>query len=265
MNVEDELQTGDEPETGLEAGAESATDMGDNPEQETESGEVTPEAQEANEPASYTKRIHQKHHELMEERRARLAIEQELERLKQQQQPVDEAPVVPDMPDQYDDNFEEKIRQRDEALAKRIEWDARQQILQEQEQARQQEQAARRQQENVDRLQKFAKRAQELNISNQELNIAAQTVVAYGVSSEVEDMIVDNENGPVLAVHLAENPAELDVMRGMTGVQAGMYIATNILPKLNSAKKQVAPPPPDTLGGGGAPPAERGPRGATYE
>lgn len=266
------LQTGDEILESLKDGADSAPATGENPEEQN-LGESTSEAGgdtqqpegEGNDPAGFTKRMHQKHHEVMEARRRAEELERENAELKKQI-PQAQRPEIPPIPDPYSDNYEAEMEARDKAIRDAEAYDAEQARNREQEN-RQAEQNLNQQREQLKTaVEGYSQKAAELQVDPEELKVAGQTVAAYGVSNQLTQYILGHEQGPLITTHLAKNPAEIDAMQGMTSEQAAVHIATVVVPKVVSGKKPNTPPPPaDTLEGGGAPPKERGPKGAKYE
>ncbi len=264
------LQT-EESETLNESA--SATDTGETLEENTtvdssgdESENVSEQStdEQANEPSGFTKRIHQKHHELMEEKRAREAAEAELARIKASSE--QQRPVIPELPDPYDDNFDQLIAARDKAVQEAAIFDANQRQSQAQRESTEQQRIAEQQQQLVTAVKTYADRAATLNISPEALQVAGQTVAAYGIDDQLASYILGDEQGPLITTYLAQNPAELEKISGFSPMQAAVYLETNIKPKAGSVKRNSsAPPPADTLSGGGAPPKERGPKGAKYE
>lgn len=267
MSIE-QLQAGDgQSETPIEAGTGSAPDTGDNQEQNNEGAASNgAEGGNGNDPSGFTKRIHKKHHELMEERRARLAVEAELQKLRTQQ-PQEQRPEIPPVPDPYDEDFDDKMKQRDKAIVDAQAFDVRQSQQQAQQQEAQQRAAQEQQQKFANDAQEYAKRATALNVSKEKLQAAAQTVAAYGIGMELTQHIIQDEQGPLITTYLAENPDELERIVTLDPMGAAVHIATAIKPKLVAGNSMDSDPPPpaDTLSGGGAPPQERGPKGAKFE
>jgi len=231
--------------------------------QETEAPESVQGEEENKDPAGFTKRINQKHFELMEEKRAREALEAEVIALKAKI-PEIQKPVIPPLPDPYDDDFDVKMSQRDEAIKRVAAYEAQEEINQ----ARLQEQHRLRQEglnkSLVESVKTYSDRARTLNISENELKVAGQTVAAYGIHDSVAEFILQDEKGPAITAHLARNPEMLDAISKLNPIHAALYIANNVKPKLLSAKTEL-PEPAETLGGGGVSKRERGPKGAKYE
>ena len=269
MELEQELQTEETASESLSTqGTDSAPVEGKNLNENTaisSEGESETKPAESNEPAGFTKRIHQKHHELMEEKRARASVEQQLEELRKQV-PQETKPVIPEIPDPYEDNFDELMAQRDTAIKAEFEFNSREQNAQAQAQQAQQKQANEQQEALVKTVNTYSERAGKLNISESELKVAGETVAAYGIDNQLAQYILSDDDGPLITTYLAKNPAELETLRTMNPMQSAVYIANTVKSKASANRNTVnTPSPADTLGGGGAPPSERGPRGATFE
>lgn len=254
---ESEVET---PET-LE-GSESAPDMSEGSEENTGSGKGQQEA-ESSDPKRFTERMNKKHFELMEERREKEALAQQLAELKAKL-PQEQRPYVPEAPDPYDPDYEQKIVQYKEALRQEAIYEAKQEQARQLETVRQQQIAQEQQKRVNDAVALYDARAKTLGVSQQELQMAGQLVHAYGVNQDLVMAILEDDKGPMITTYLAKNPEELELIRSMSPVKAAMHLATNVKPKLSGTKKS-APTPVETLGGGGSPPRERGPAGMTYE
>lgn len=218
-----------------------------------------------NEPAGFTKRINQKHYELMEEKRAREALEAEIARLKAQI-PENHKPVIPDMPDPYDSDFDERMRQREEAIKQAAIYEAQDELRQAQLTEQNKATLAKQQNDLIAAVNTYSGRAKALGVSENELQVAGQAVAAYGIAEQVAEFILHDDKGPAITTYLAKNPTELDAISKLNPLQAAIHIATNIKPKLTGKPRAVdLPDPPDTLSGGGVTKRERGPKGAKYE
>jgi len=258
----EELQTGLAPEpTNVDAVSDTA--MGENQEQNIGAVNNDVAQTQSNDPQGFTKRMNKKHHELMEERREKEALQAQLSEM-QSQIPTAQRPDVPDMPDVYDDNFDEQVRLRDKAIQDAAMFDAQQRLVDEQRARQDLELQEEQQRAHLKIVQDYSSRAAKQNISKQELEVAGQTVMAYGIGDELTGFILNDEHGPLITKYLAQNPEEIESMRGMGTMNAAIHIANNVKPKAVSNLTNNVPSPADTLGGGGAPKRERGPTGATY-
>ena len=259
MQVETELQTGEESTESLATGSESATEQ---PEGEAEGKPA--EVGVDKDPAGYTKAINRKHFQFKEAERRADALAEENARLKAQV-PGAVRPEIPALPDPYDENYAELIAQRDQAVQDAAKYDAEAAA----EVAQQERAAAVTVKEQNDALVKsvstYTERAEKLSVSEAELEVAATTIDAYGINGALVQHILADEQGPLITLHLAKNPAELAALQDMSLLDAAVYISTALKTKVMAGREGGAPPPADTLTGGGAPPAGHGPKGATYE
>jgi hypothetical protein len=216
--------------------------------------------------AKFNEEIARKVAKQREAERKATQLEQEAEalRLKVQQYEAPVRPDIPPPPDPYDEGFSEKVRYRDAMIARQAQFDAHQAYLQQQQAVIQQQ----RQQAEQDKLRTtvttYSEKAEKLGISAQELAQAGQIVAAYGISNEVAEHILNDEQGPAITRYLAKNPLEMDKVMGMTPLKAAVYIESTIKAAAKSPQK-MAPEPTETLRGSGAREKERGPKGATFE
>jgi len=206
--------------------------------------------------AGVQKRINQFKLDVHNERRAKEAAERELKAFKDAQ-PKEVRPDVPDVPDAFDDNFEQNMKARDEAQLRAAEFDARERFLVEQEQASQ----ARLQVENNVKMretyQGFIAKGSEAGISPDELQKAGQTIAQFGITEGIANDLLTSENGSLIAAYLGREPLALEGMRGMTEIQASRYLDNEILPKAKAAfTKPNTPDPIDSLDGAGVSPSD---------
>lgn len=170
-------------------------------------------------------------------------LEAELRQIKSQQE-AKPVPVVPDIPDPFDPDYEQKVAARDEAVRARAQHDAEQARIAQQEHAAQQQRIEADRQRFNEAAQNYSKRAVSLGITPQELQFAGQGVVAYiGHMPDVLAEIVDDEKGPLIATYLAENIGELEKIASMTPIKAARYIDANIKPKLTARTSKISKTP----------------------
>ena len=259
---DDELQAGLEPEHP-EAGSESApeTEGAEIPEGEGE-GEGKPDEKD---PKGYTKSINRVVFQ-REEQRRRADAEKARADVAEAQLPQAQRPEVPPVPDIYAENSEALMAERDTALQEAAAFDARQDFTREQQTREYQQAAAQYQQTLAESAQTFEAKAVSQGFDAQQLDMAVQTINNFGITRELGDYIMEQDDGPAITAYLASHPNELESMRGKSTAQAAGMIAIDIRAKAAAASgKSGAPEPPDTLDGGGAGPSKRGPKGATYE
>ena len=254
---------------------EVTTEVTETPEETT--AEATAEPVEATEESTETnpaeentqdgvqKVINKKHFEMKEAERRAEALAQENAQLRQQL-PQAQRPQVPQVPDPYDDDFEAKTAARDQAIGEQNQYDWQMQQQQYQQQVAQQQ----HQQAEAATLHKsvttYTDRSEKLGVSAAELQEAGNTVAQYGIPDQITQHILDDDQGPLITKYLAQHPQEIEKMRGMPLIHAGIHISNVIKPLAAGMQRTSnAPAPVDSLAGGGAPKPELSPKGATFE
>jgi len=216
--------------------------------------------------AKFNEEIARKVAKQREAERKASQLEQEAEalRLKVQQYEAPIRPDIPPPPDPYDDGFAEKVRYRDAMIARAAQYDAHQAWQQNQQAMAAQQRQQAEQDKLRDTVTTYSEKAEKLGISAQELAQSGQIVAAYGISNEVAEHILNDDQGPAITRYLAKNPLEMDKVMGMTPLKAAAYIEATIKPATQSPPR-LAPEPTESLRGSGARERERGPKGAVFE
>lgn len=168
-------------------------------------------------------------------------------------------PEIPPVPDQFDDDFDQKLAARERALAAKAEYDRQVQAYEAETQRLQQEQQYREYQEQqrikAEREQEYVQRIQASGLSAGEVeNHLAKIVQEHPQMPEPMRLaLVDDPQSPLIAKYLSENPDEAYALYGMTPYQGTVHIATEIKKKALALKPKPTstPPPADTLDGGG--------------
>lgn len=241
--------------------------------EETEQPEETPEERKARIEFTEEQQEYINNHIVARQVAKRKEAERELEELRakaqqfEQQQQPDGRPVIPDPPNIWDDNYEEKVKARDEAIREAAAWDAQEQARQEWEQRQAYEQQQKEQQQLLERVGTYTNRAKEFGIDEKDLQVAGNAVAQFGIPEPLIQYILDDDAGPAITMHLSRNFQELAELNQMDPIRAAVYVATQIKPRAErNAKRRSAPPEPvDNPRGGGVPEKDRGPAGATYE
>lgn len=198
------------------------------------------------------KAIGRQTHKAREAERQAEKLRLELEEAKKQI-PKAERPAIPELPDPYDDDYEDRLKARDAAISAAAQFDARETYRVEQEQA---QQAARRQSQ-VEALQanqeSYNEKMEALKLPKAELQLAAMKVEKAGISLDLLSEVMSSESGPLLTMHLADNPDDLALLNSLSGDHLKRYLNAAIVPQLKAPKAQPSSPPPiDTERGGGA-------------
>lgn len=229
--VEDEIQ--DELPTDTEADLAPASES----EGTEDDLKLPPEVQKKVE-----KRIGKATFQWREAERKAERLEAELRQIKSQQE-AKPVPVVPDIPDPFDPDYEQKVAARDEAVRARAQHDAEQARIAQQEHAAQQQRIEADRQRFNEAVENYTKRAVALGIAPQELQFAGQGVAAYlGHMPDIAEEIVNDERGPLITVYLAENIAELEKIASMSPVKAARYIES-IQKRLTARTSKISKTP----------------------
>ena len=173
------------------------------------------------------KAINKKHFEAKQAERERdeaLAKVAEFEK-KQQEQLAAQVGDIPPMPDAFDDDFDAKVKARDDALLRKAEFDAQQNLYLQQQQFQQQQEQQRRAEEVQKQAANYTDKAKEYGISNEELNKAGNLVASYGVSDDLTMAILSDSEGPLITQYLAANPMEISALNSGNPYIAGAKLA----------------------------------------
>lgn len=181
--------------------------------------------------------------------------------------PKEVRPNIPDMPDEFADNRDDLIANRDEAIRQGAIFDNNQANLVRQKEADSVKVEQDRQAELNNVFTQYEAQGRKLGVDAQELLAAGTAVGQYGLSDDIVIHIAKDDQGPLITTYLHKNPAALEAIRQLDSLSAAAYIETQIKPQAAALgnKQPTAPDPVETLNGSGMAPQERGPKGATYE
>jgi len=242
--------------------SESATDSEQEHEQTPDTSDKAPEVSD-NDPERFTERMNKKHWELMEAKRRADDLERRLQEI-EQSKPQQQRPDIPPPPDPFDDDYEAKFRQRDDALRKAAEFDAAQKVSQYYRQQQEQAKQAEKQQALVKTAQTYTERAAKLGVKPEQLQVAGNVVASAGLNQDLVEYILGDEQGPLITTYLANAPAELEALMTASPYVAGVKLAEIKQKAVASRQAKKAPPDPaEPLKGGGAK-ADDGPTGAKF-
>jgi hypothetical protein len=162
---------------------------------------------------------------------------------------------IPPMPDAFDDDFDAKIKQRDEAIIAQANFNNSNQIYLQQQQNQQQLAQQQKQEQIQQSMQSYSSKALELGIKQDELQAAGSAVAQYGLSDDLVMHILGDADGPLITKHLAANPQEGFELAQMSPFAVGSKL-DSIRAKAAALKpKQSNTPDPATnLQGNGADP-----------
>ena len=264
LETEDQIDETEEAEATdeSESGSDSASDSGNSPHEKQV--EFTEEQQKVFNDAVGKKvfKLREKEREA-ESLRVRL---EELERLVPQQG----RPMIPEAPDPFalsDNEYRQRLVPRDMAIREATAWESQQQAMQWQRQQAQLEQQRRQQERQQEEVKVYATRATKLGVAAAELQEAGTLVAGYGIDPALVEMILSDDQGPLITRYLARNQLELERLVQMPITMAAVRLATDVRAKAIAMKPKVtrAPDPLNQPRNAGISPAPKGPKGAKFE
>ena len=243
-------------ETNIEA---SETDKG-GAELATAAGETQSKNNDGltnqDDPNGYKKSINKQHAKFREQERRADGLDEQLAKANEKLSAFEaekKEVIVPDMPDSFDENFEERMKLRDEAIRRQATQDAQKNVALDQQNA-QKEAAGKTEKDRVDSLiTDYTGRITTLGLSADDIRIAGETVVRNGIDGQVAEYILADEDGPLITKYLADNPIIQDEIRGLSTIQAAMKINSEIrqAASVNKPQASLTPDPAETLNGRG--------------
>ena len=190
----------------------------------------------------------------------------QLKELQEANKPPEEDPEPQIPEDMWADDYEQRKAQFKQDHAAWAQRQYEREASERQEQALEQQRQQAEQQAQYERVLTYTERAETLGITREALQVAGNTVEQMGVQPEIANYLLADEHGPAVTMYLAKNLQEVQAMQNMDPISAGIYIATEIKPKVSRKLKRDNPPEPvETVSGASVPEKERGPKGAVYE
>jgi hypothetical protein len=246
-------------------------------EQDIEQEVNTEEAEEQKIPEGFVpieqnqQEVNKQHRKFRDEERARIKLEKELEETRQRLAKIEAESVdltIPPAPDPYSESYAEDMKARDEKIQQVADHNARTANAEAEQAQRQKEAEQAREAEEQQLAENFFAKSDQLGLKREQTQNAAKTLIDYDIPDYLVNSILKDEEGPLIAAHLANNPIELESMDGMSALEQANYLNTTIRPKASLLKPKTskAPDPPITLDGGGVQETEDPLiQGATFE
>ena len=235
--------------TDAENQAEDNIDYGEESslEQETQ----TPEEEEQQEEhyinqEAVQKRINEITFDKNEEIRKREKLQEELDKLREdleKRKASEENLEIPDLPDVYDDDFEDKIKAREEIIRKVAEANAKKQYITEQERKVFQENFKREQEKIARQVDTMYSTAKDYGISKDELQEADKKVSGFIRDRSLAKFILDQKESALIVKHLSSSAQELEKISEMDPINASVYIATKVIPEASKLKPGLTKTP----------------------
>ena len=160
---------------------------------------------------------------------------------------------IPSIPNELDDDFAEKMAERDAAIRRQTQFEASQANYQQQQKDQQALAQQQVQAEQQKTLIAYNARAAELSIDAQELQAAENAIVSFGVTGDLASHIMSDPDGPLIVKELAANPSDAMTLINLSPFQQGAYL-DQIKAKAEALKPKPTntPAPSDVLTGSGA-------------
>ena len=162
---------------------------------------------------------------------------------------------IPEMPDPFDEEYDAKVRARDEAIANKTRFDTQNGYYAQQKEYSQQ-QAAREKEEKLWALKTtYTQKAASLGVKPEELQAAGNAVGQYGLSEDLQMYILNDPHGPLITKYLAGSPQEGFELASMSPYAVGKFL-DEIKVKAGALKPKTsnAPKPATSLHGNGVNP-----------
>lgn len=233
--------------------------------EETETKTETPEVKETETPAeteqvnqeavekkigklTYKRRVaEEKVEELSKELAARDAKIAELEGKR------DEI-VVPPLPDPLDEQYQQKMQAREDAITKKAAFDAQKQL----EYEKQQEAIEAKRQATVKKISEnttnMYKSAEKLGFKTEDFQAADLKVSTFIKGRpDIANFILEHEDAPLLVQYLSNDVESLDKLSRMSDMSAAVFLATEVTAKAQGLKPKPsdAPEPLELVKGKG--------------
>jgi hypothetical protein len=252
--LEDEDLEDEEPDDEESDDEESDDEESDDEESDDDEPRRKKAAEVDNE--SVQRAINKQHRRFREEERKRQDLEEQLRdtqaklaKFTQTEQEI----VIPPIPDPWDENYDQLVAQREEAIVKRTQVAAQRQA--EEDRLQREAQSAKVQAEETRQktLQGYAERAKKAGIKIEDLVVASNVVADARVSQPVAEFLLTDPDGPLITAYLADdaNTVELYELAGLNPVSAGMKMI-ELREKARSLfgkPKKKAPKPPRVVTG----------------
>jgi hypothetical protein len=232
---------------------ESVKDEGTQPEQNADAGTAQEGNSEEKPQPDYDKIIAEKAFEARKAKREKKELEEKLKSLEAQNAPKE--PEVPDIPDRYDFDtdaeYHEAVKKRDQALIEKNRFDfSKEQAEKQKLEASELEQKSKQEEINQ-KIEVYSSRAKEFKIEPDEMRKIGEILEVYELRSDIVEVVLGDEEGPLIAKYLASNPDKVQSLNSSTWMN-GETIYKQVKESASALKPKVtsAPEPAEVLTGG---------------
>ncbi len=162
---------------------------------------------------------------------------------------------IPAMPDAFDDDYDVKVKQRDDAIIAQANFNAQNNAYLQQQQLTQQQAAQAAQQKQTELNNSFTANAKAAGATDKEFNEVINILNLGGITDNISDALKTDPDGYFIAKHLAANPQEAHELNTMNPILAGAKFAELKL-KASALKPKTSstPAPATNLSGNGVDP-----------
>jgi hypothetical protein len=192
------------------------------------------------------KRINTLVFEKKEEQRKREKLEEEhrkaLARIKELEGTSDDI-EIPEMPDAYDPEYARKVTERDKAIRAKAEADAKAVQARQAEEQRQQQLQQEARNKYQEQSKKMYADAAKMGIEEKDMQQAEKTLSMFIRDPALAQFILAHEDSAAIVSHLASNMDQLERIATMPGVNASVYIMSEILPEASKLKPSTSKTP----------------------
>lgn len=222
-----------------DGGSDLATDS------EAEHEEQPQVDEDAAKQAAIQKAINKKHFEAQQAKREAEEYKRKVEEYERQQRELEAAKFrdIPSLPDPFDDDYEQKVRERDALIIQKAQFDAQQSYYYQQQQLQQQQREQQQREAQAKLEQDFLANAKKVGAKDEEIVSVVTTLVQAGLNNDLGNAIMADADGYLVAKHLAANPMEAYELNSMNPILAGAKYAeirkkaVALKPKTTSAPK----------------------------
>lgn len=192
--------------------------------------------------------INKKHFEAKEAQRQAEEYKKRLDEIeaRQREEEAKRYSSIPERPDPFDDDYDEKIALYEQQLQQKAQWDFQQKLAESQRLSAQQAEQAKQAQEMQDKASAYTSKAKSLGISAEELQMAGNAVAQYGINDDLTMAILQDSDGPLITKYLASNPADIADLNSMNPYVAGAKLAEIKQKAAQLKPKQTNAPEPAT-------------------
>lgn len=219
----------------------------------------------------HQKDVNVQHKKYRDEERAKIKQQQRADKAEAALQELQTEQVtaqIPSVPDPYSTTYAEDVVKRDEAIRLDAEHSAQIKKAEEDRQVEKDARASQASERAQERVKGFDANMLSLGLDPAITKQAADTLIGYGITSALEDFVLEDPQGPLFVAYLAQNPVEIEALNGLSSYELGRRLDGDIRTKAALLKPQTsnAPPPPITISGSGVPEQkESWEQGAKYE